>query len=58
MKDSGWNQYPLVETTKGADAIVEHILVADPDFSRLGALTEQIETETMKFIRDIESFLA
>ncbi len=58
LKDSGWNQYPLVETTKGADAIVEHILVADPDFSRLGALTEQIETETMKFIRDIESFLA
>jgi len=57
FKESGWNKYPLVLTTKGVDAVIEHALVVDPDFSDLDALTDQIEQAILKFIRDIESFL-
>ena len=42
---------------KGVDSVVEHILVDNPDFSDLDALTKQIEQGTLKFIQDIESFL-
>jgi hypothetical protein len=58
IKESGWNQYHLVSTTKGADSIVEHVLVDHPDFSVLDTLTTQIERETLKFIVDVESFLS
>ena len=58
IKASGWNKYHLVPTTQGADSIIEYILVADPDFSDLEALTKQIERETLKFIKDVESFLS
>jgi hypothetical protein len=57
FKESGWNQYPIVPTTQGVDSIVEHVLVENPDFSDLNALSNQIERETLKFIKDIESFL-
>jgi hypothetical protein len=36
---------------------MEHILVDDPDFSDLDALTRKIEQGTLKFIQDVESFL-
>jgi hypothetical protein len=55
--ESGWQIYHLVPTTKGVDSIVEHIIVNNPDFSNLDQLTSRIETGTLKFIRDIESFL-
>jgi hypothetical protein len=58
IKESGWNTYHLVTITEGADSIVEHVLVDNPDFSDLAALTEQIETGTLKFIKDVESFLS
>jgi hypothetical protein len=58
IKESNWNKYHLVSTTKGADSILEHILVDNPDFSDLDALTKQIEKATLKFIRDVESFLS
>jgi hypothetical protein len=58
FKESKWNKYQIVPTTKGVDSIIEHILVANPDFSDLDALTRQIETETLKFIADAESFLS
>ena len=58
FKDSGWYQYPLVPNPQGADAILEHTLVADPDFSDLEALTQQIERGTLKFIWDLEKFLS
>ena len=54
IKESGWNKYHLVSTTKGADSIIEHVLVVNPDFSDLDALTKQIERETLKFIKDVE----
>jgi hypothetical protein len=58
IKKSGWGKYKVVEPVKGVDSVVEHVLVDNPDFSDLDALTKQIEQGALKFIRDIESFLA
>jgi hypothetical protein len=58
FKESDWTQYPVVPTTNGVDAVIETILVDNPDFSDLDALTEQIEGATLKFIEDVESFLS
>jgi len=58
FKESDWNKYRLVSTTKGADSILEYVLIDDPDFSDLDTLTKQIETGTLKFIEDVESFLS
>ncbi len=55
---SGWDKYPIVPPAKGVDAIVEHVLVAEPDFDDLDALTKQIESGTLAFIRDVESWLS
>jgi len=57
FKGSDWNKYKIVAPAKGVDSVVEHILVDNPDFSNLDALTEQIDHETCQFIQDIESFL-
>ncbi|HJW31234.1 MAG TPA: hypothetical protein VJ508_18530 [Saprospiraceae bacterium] len=57
FKESGWNKYRIPPTTKGFDSIVESVLVENPDFSNLDALTMQIEKETIEFIEDIENFL-
>lgn len=58
FKEKHWNKYHLIETTQGADSILEHIAVDQPDFSDLTALTKQIENETMSFIREVETFLS
>ena len=55
---SHWNRYPVVSTTKGHDAVVESVLAENPDFQNLDDLTRQIEKKTLKFIEDIENFLA
>ena len=58
FKDSDWKKYPVVSTTKGADSIMETILVDNPNFNDLNDLTNQIDKETLKFIRDIDNFLS
>ena len=58
IKESGWDKYRLVPTVKGYDSIIEDVLVEEPDFNDLDALTEQIERGTLEFIGDVESFLA
>jgi hypothetical protein len=58
FKQSGWGKYNIVSTTKGVDSIIEYILVDDPDFRDLDTLTKQIERKTLKFIKDVESFLS
>ncbi len=55
--DSGWDRYKIAPQGKWADSVLEHILVEDPDFSDLEALTRQIDQGTLKFIKDVESFL-
>jgi hypothetical protein len=58
IKERGWNLYKPVTTTQGADAIIEHVLVATPNFDDLEGLTRQIEDGTLKFINDIEGLFA
>ncbi len=58
FKERGWNKYRIPPTTKGVDSIVEGVLVENPNFSNLDDLTKQIETGTLKFIEDVEDFLA
>ena len=58
FKESDWNKYHLVSTTQGADSILEYVLVGNPEFNDLDTLTKQIERETLKFIKDVESFLS
>ena len=57
FKESNYKKYRLPSTTKGFDSIVEYDLVENPDFSNLDALTNQIESGTLKFIKDVEGFL-
>ena len=57
FRESGWDRYRVVPTTKGADSIIEHVLVEDPDFGDLDALTQRIEREVLRFILDVEGFL-
>jgi hypothetical protein len=58
FKEKSWNKYHVAPTTKGVDYITNFVVVDNPDFSNLDALTSQIETGTMKFIKDVEEFLA
>jgi len=58
FKESNWNKYQIPSTIKGVDYIIEGILVENPDFSDLEALTKQIEDQTLKFIDDVENFLS
>jgi hypothetical protein len=57
FKESGCAPYPLVATTKGRDAILEHFIVDQPDFSDLTALTRKIEHNTLDFIQTLTDFL-
>ena len=57
FKDSGWEKYRLVPTLKGQDSILESVLADDPDFRDPGALTNQIEAGTLRFIGDVEHFI-
>ena len=58
FKEGSWNKYLIPPTTKGVDSILEGILVENPDFNDLDALTSQIERGTLKFIDDVEDFLS
>jgi hypothetical protein len=58
FKDRGYDQYRLVPSTNAVDPILEHTLVAEPDFSDQDALTAQIENRVMKFIEEVDEFLA
>jgi len=58
IKEKKWDKYHIVPTTKGADSIIEHILVKNPVFSNLDNLTKKIEKETLIFILDVEDFLS
>lgn len=55
---SGWEKYQVVPTTQGVDAIVEHVLMENPDFRDLDSLSEQIEAATLIFIQEVEDFLS
>jgi hypothetical protein len=55
--ESDWNKYHIATPAKGVDAILDHIIIENPDFRELDTLTKQIERGTLKFIQDVENFL-
>lgn len=55
---SSWDKYKLVKPAPGVDSVLEHILVDQPDFQDLEALSQQIEDGALIFIRDVEAFLS
>jgi hypothetical protein len=58
FKENGWDKHHLAASTKGIDYIADSVLVDNPDFSDLEALTGQIESRILKFIKDVEDFLS
>jgi hypothetical protein len=58
FKENDWKKYDLASNPKRVDYIIDHILVSDPDFGDLDALTRQIEGGTLEFIRDVERVLS
>ena len=58
LRGKGWNKYKLTADPKASDSILEHVLVAEPDFGDLDALTKVIEIGTVKFIGDLEDLLS
>jgi hypothetical protein len=58
FRDSRWPSYRVVAPATGVDAIVEYVLVSEPDFRDPDALTSLIEAGTLVFIRDMETFLS
>lgn len=58
LKESGWNQYHIPSTIQGVPSILEYIVVENPDFRDFKVLTKQIESGTLRFIRDVENCLS
>ena len=58
FRESDWNKYHIVPTTKGEDSIIDCVLVGNPDFSDLDSLTKEIERGTLEFTRDVENSLS
>lgn len=57
FKDSDWKKYRIPSNLKEGFSIVDNILVENPNFDDLDALTKQIELGVMKFIKDIVEVL-
>jgi hypothetical protein len=58
VKTSWWEGYRVPSPGTGVDSILEYVLIENPDFGDLDALTEQIERGTLQFIEDVEKFLS
>ena len=56
--ESDWTKYHITTPAKGVDAILDHILIDNPNFHDLDVLTKQIERGTLNFIKEVETFLA
>lgn len=57
LKSKDLNVYHLPMTLKGADSILEYSLTDNPDFNDPEALTRQIESGTLKFIKNINELI-
>lgn len=58
FKQSTHHPFQLVTSIQGADAILEQVLVAEPNFDDLPELTHQLEIGTRAFIQELEQYLA
>jgi len=57
FKNSDWNKYHLIESIDNNLMIVDHVLVQDPDFADRDTITERIETESFRFMTELEEVL-
>ncbi len=58
FKENGWTKYHMPSNASEVGSITDFVLIDNPDFSDLDALTNQIERGTLKFIKDVEDFLS
>lgn len=58
FRERDWQKYTLLPDLEGEDAILTHVLVEEPDFSDLTALTTRIEGGTVEFMAEVESYLS
>jgi hypothetical protein len=56
--ENNWTKYKLTFPAKGIDYIIDYILIDNPNFRELDAITSQIEKGTIEFINNIENFLS
>ncbi|WP_420400290.1 DUF7000 family protein [Flagellimonas sp.] len=56
FQSSDWNKYPISKNAHSS--IIEHVLVKNPNFNHIDALTEKIESGVLKFHKDIMEVLA
>jgi hypothetical protein len=57
FKENGFSKYNLAKSASESDRFLDYIISDNPDFSNPDTLTTQIESEILRFIRDIEAFL-
>ncbi|WP_298504934.1 AraC family transcriptional regulator [uncultured Maribacter sp.] len=57
FKDSNWNKYHLAESIENNLSIIDQTIVEEPNFNNRIALTEKIEKESMKFIKELKEIL-
>ncbi len=55
--ESGWDRYMVVPVIENKDAIIQNVIVNDPDFEDLEGLIVLIEEGVMEFMDDIVDFL-
>jgi len=58
IEDAGWKKYRRVSAAENPDAILEHTIMANPDFSDLTALSAFIEREALAFCADVQAFIS
>ena len=57
FQENNWKKYTIPQTTSGTDSILEHVLVENPNFNDLDALTKQIENGTLEFIEEVTCYV-
>jgi hypothetical protein len=57
FKENNFSKYNLAKSASEPDRFLNYTISDNPDFSNPDALTEQIESATLKFIGDIQAFL-
>ncbi len=57
FKGSDWNKYHLAESIDDSLSIIDQTIVEEPNFNNKRNLTEKIEKESMKFIKELKDIL-
>lgn len=56
--EKGWKKYSVAQSIEEVDFIVESVITADPDFSNLSKLSNQLEKAIVKFANDVELYVS